>query len=138
MSKKVSELDPKLQGILGSYPVRNPVSWHKENGIAVITYKKEFTKFESWLQRRIGGPEIVRRTMDEMATIIWELSDGRHSIKEICDILDKRYHEEVEPVLEYVHKVLVILLERNLIRLERTKPENPLPVRKQRVLKRSD
>ena len=75
------------------------------------------------------------RTLDERGSIIWELCDGRYNIKEICDVLDARYHEDIEPVLEYVHKVLVVLLERNLVRLEREKPDKPLPVRKQRVLK---
>ena len=129
------EIDPKMQKILTAYPVRTKVNWRKKNGIVVIVYPKSLTRFEKKLQKRIGGPEEVRRTLDERGSIIWVLSDGRHNIKEICDVLDARYREDIEPVLEYVHQVLVVLLERNLLRLEREKPEKPLPVRKQRVLK---
>jgi hypothetical protein len=136
MAKTLSSLDPRMQNILQAYPVRSPVSWHKKNGIAVIIYRKDLTGFERWLQRRIGGPDMVRRPLDEKGTLIWELCDGRHNIKDICDVIDSRYREEIEPVLEYVHKVLVVLLERNLIRLEREKPKRPLPVRKQRVLRK--
>ena len=135
MKADSGEIDPKMQKILTAYPVRTNVRWRKKNGIVVIIYPKSLTRFEKKLQKRIGGPEEVRRTLDERGSIIWELCDGRYNIKEICDVLDARYHEDIEPVLEYVHKVLVVLLERNLVRLEREKPDKPLPVRKQRVLK---
>ena len=136
MSDKLEQLSPGLKKIFLAYPVRNPVRWYKRKGIAVVVYPKNLTRFEKGLQKAIGGPDVVRRTMDEKGTVIWELCDGRHNVKEICDIIDSRYREEVEPVFEYVQKVLVVLLERNLLRLEETKPERPLPVRKQRVIKR--
>jgi hypothetical protein len=128
-------IDPKMQKILNAYPVRSKVKWSKKNGIVVIMYPKSLTRIEKKLQRHIGGPDDIRRTMDEKGSVIWELCDGRHNIREICDIMDSRYREDIEPVLEYVHKVLVMLLERNLIYLEQNKPEKPLPMRKLRVLK---
>jgi hypothetical protein len=136
MAEKMSRLDPKFKRIFGAYPVRNPVSWRKKKGVVIITYAKNFTRFEKWLHRYIGGPKLVRRLLDEKSSLIWELSDGRHSIKEICDIMDECYHEEIEPVFEYVHNVLLVLLERNLLHLEPTKPARPLPYRKMRVLKK--
>jgi hypothetical protein len=136
MNDNSDEIDPKIQNILTAYPVRVPVTWHKEKGIVVIIYPKSLNRFEKKLQKHIGGPENVRRTLDERGSIIWELCDGRNNIKDICDVLDTRYHEEIEPVLEYVHNALLVLLERNLIKLEQEKPEKPLPVRKQRVLKK--
>lgn len=138
MPAQMDKLDPKLQRILMSYPVRNNVKWSKRKGIAVITYPKRLTKFELWLRKFIGGPIMIQRTMDEKSTVIWELSDGRNSIKDICDVMDELYREEIEPVFEYVHKVLVVLLERNLLHLEHTKPEHPLPNRKQRVIKKPE
>jgi len=136
MKENLSQIDPKLRKILLAYPVRNPVSWRKKDGIVEIIYPKTLTRFEKKLQKHIGGPENVRRTMDEKSTVIWENCDGRHNIKEICDIMDHRYREEIEPVFEYVHRVLLVLLERNLIRLEQEKPDIPLPARKQRVIKK--
>jgi hypothetical protein len=136
MPAKLGDLDPRLQKILLSYPVRSRVAWHKKDGIVTISYRKNFTRFERRLHRWLGGPTIVKRPMDEKSSIVWELSDGRNSIKDICDVLDERYREEIEPVLEYVHNVLLVLLERNLVRLEVEKPSKPLLARKQRVLKR--
>ncbi|UCH89285.1 MAG: PqqD family protein [Thermoplasmata archaeon] len=137
MVKKITDVDPKIQKILQAYPVRNPVAWHKERGVAVIIFKKNLTRFEQSLQRRIGGPMSIRRTLDEKGTIIWELCDGRHRIKDICDVMDEKYQEDIEPVFEYVHKVLLMLLERGLIHLEPTMPEKGVKVRKQRVLKKA-
>lgn len=135
MDERFKKLDPSIQKILNAYPVRNPVRWKKEHGIVVITYKKNLTRFERRLQQSIGGPEDIRRPMDEKGSVIWELCDGKRTVSDICDIMDTRYREEIEPVFVYVQTVLKILLERNLIHLEKEKPDKPLPVRKQRVIK---
>jgi len=136
MNAKLDDVDTKLQKIFLAYPVRAPVRWYRKKGTAVIVYRKNLSMFERRLQGALGGPDDVRRTMDEKATIIWEMSDGRHTVKDICDRLYSEYKEEIEPVFEYVHKVLVVFLERGLMRLEKDRPVRPLPVRKQRVLKR--
>ena len=136
MSAKLDDVDPKFRRILLAYPVRTKVRWYRKKGTAVIVYRKDLSKFEKRLQDVLGGPDDVRRTMDEKATMIWVLSDGRHTVKDICDTLYEKYREEIEPVFEYVHKVLVVLLERGLLRLEENRPERPLPVRRQRVLRR--
>jgi hypothetical protein len=113
------------QYILNIRPVRNPVYWKKENGLVVIIYKKHFTRFERWLHKYIGGPEYIRRPLDEKGTVIWELCDGKHTVRDICNELDKRFKEEVEPVFPRVQKFLEMLLRLNLIRL--------IPVSQRRV-----
>jgi hypothetical protein len=131
MPIKFTDLDPKMQRVLGVYPVHNPVKWVHEKGRIVLTYKKDFTKFEKKLHNKLGGPEDIRRPLDDKGSKIWELCDGQHTISDICDEMDDIYHEDIEPVLDRVWKFLEILLKLNLIRLEM----EPVKPKKRRVLK---
>lgn len=130
MPVKLSQLDPKLKRILNTYPIRNHVKWLKKNERVVLIYPKDFTKFENWLHKRIGGPEVIKRPMDEIGSMIWIMCDGKHTVNDICTELDAVYHEDVEPVLDNVSKFLEVLLKSNLIRLS---PKRIYP-KKQRVV----
>ncbi len=114
---KFSELNPKMQRILSIYPMRSPVKWTQENDRIVLIYPKDLTKFESWLHKRIGGPEVIRRPLDEIGSKIWLMCDGKHTVRDICTELDELYQEDIEPVLDRVSKFLELLLRSNLIRL---------------------
>lgn len=133
MPEKFSDLDPKMQRILMVYPVRNPVKWEREGERIVLIYKKDFTKFEKSLHKRLGGPDHIRRPLDKHGSKIWELCDGKHTLKEICDEMDALFREDIEPVLDRVWKFLEILLKLNLIRLEM----EPVLPKKRRVLKKA-
>jgi hypothetical protein len=133
MPVKFNDLDPKMQRVLTVYPVRNPVKWVRENDRIVLIYKKDFTRFEKKLQNKIGGPEDIRRPLDDKGSRIWEMCDGQHTLKDICGEMDELFHEEIEPVLDRVWKFLELLLQLNLIRLE-TEPVKP---KKRRVVKGS-
>ena len=100
-----------------SYPVRNSVKWVEENDKIVLIYPKDFSKLETWLHSRLGGPDTIRRPLDEVGSKIWIMCDGKHMVKDICDELDEQYHEDIEPVLDRVTKFLEILLRSNLIKL---------------------
>lgn len=112
VSKKLGMIVPKRLG----------VKWEKEeDGVVVVTFKKNFTRFEKILQRFLKGPENIRLRMDKQGSDIWELCDGKHSVKDICDRMNKKYKEEIEPVPQRVSGFLQILLQRQLIILERRK-----------------
>lgn len=109
VSKKLDMLIPK----------RLDVKWEKKNGVVVVTFKKNFNRFEKLLQKILKGPENIRLRMDKQGTDIWELCDGKHSVKDICDAMNEKYKEEIEPVPQRVSGFLQILLQRQLIKLER-------------------
>ncbi len=108
VSKKLDMLIPK----------RLDVKWEKKNGVVVVTFKKNFNRFEKLLQKILKGPENIRLRMDKQGTDIWELCDGKHSVKDICDAMNEEYKEEMEPVPQRVSGFLQILLQRQLIKLE--------------------
>jgi hypothetical protein len=117
MGIKFSELDSKTKRVLTSYPARNKVKWVLEDEKVVLIYPKDFSKIENWLHKRIGGPDMIRRPLDEIGSRIWMMCDGKHTIQEICTELDEIYHEDIEPVLDRVSKFLEILVKSNLIQI---------------------
>ena len=134
MPKKFSDLPPKMQRLLTVYPMRNRVNWVNKNDVVTLVYPKDFSRFETWMHKRIGGPDLIKRPLDEVGSKIWLMCDGKHTLKEICTDLDEQYHEEIEPVLDRVWKFLEILLSSNLIRLspKRVYP-NKLRVTKKKI-----
>ncbi len=86
-----------------------------EEDIVVVTYKKNFGRFEKWLHSKIGGPPDIRCPLDEVGSEIWLLCDGKHSILEICRIMDEKHHENIEPVTKRIWGFLEILHGRGLI-----------------------
>ena len=106
--------------ILLSKPSKNPdtkIECIYEEGLAVITYPKNFGRLEKWFHERIGGPDIVRRPLDKYTTHIWNMCNGKHSVKDIINELDEKFGEEVTPAATRVQKFLEKLLELNLITL---------------------
>ena len=134
MPFQFSDLSPKMQRILTAYPVRQPVEWERDGDKVVLIYPKDFTKFETWMHKRIGGPELIRRPLDEVGSKIWLMCDGKHTVQDICTTLDAIYREEIEPVLDRVTKYLEVLLRSNLVRLS----ERRVYPKKLRVVKKKD
>lgn len=115
--KKDGEVMHEIPRVFLSYPIHNPlVKWEKdEDGLITLIYKKNFGKFERWLHSKIGGPEEVRRPLDEQGSRMWLLMDGDHTILDMCIIMDKEYKEAMAPVLKKVRLFLERLLILNLV-----------------------
>lgn len=127
MPRPGNSKDKKKQ-LSAIYPIRNLLHWEIRDGIAVITYKKEFRAFERFLYKRIGGSKYIRRPLDEMGTRIWLLCDGRRDLAEICGIMDMEFKERIEPVFKRVWGLIEILIRIGLMRLE-SGPRGRLPQR---------
>lgn len=100
------------------YPIRADVDWKYRDGIIVLKYPKDFNSFERFLNRFIKGPEEIRRPLDDVGTLLWEMSDGEHSLLEIYLRQQNRFHERVEPVDKVVGSLLETFLKLHLMRLE--------------------
>lgn len=118
----------RLKELSGIYPRRNPVRWEMRNKKIVVTYRKNLSFFESFLQRRLGGSLHIRRPLDELGSRMWMLCDGRHSLAEMIGIMSRDYHERIEPPQERVWAFIEVLLNTGLVRLERA-PRGRLPLR---------
>ena len=107
--------------ILNRKPCRtdnDEVKWFHEDGIVVITYPKKFGKMEKWLQNRIGGPEEVRRPLDNFSSYIWEICAEEATVADVVRKFDETFGEEVAPAPDRVQIFLETLLGLNLIELK--------------------
>jgi hypothetical protein len=107
------------------------VKWVKSGDKVVLIYPKDFSSLEKWMHKRIGGPDVIKRPLDEIGSKIWIMCDGKHTVNDICAELDEIYHEDIEPVLDRVIRFLEILAKSNLVQLS-VKREFP---KKLRVIK---
>ena len=117
----------------GAYPVRLPVWWgrrgaagpHPElDGVTgrfiVIRHPKRFRRFEGLLARMFRAPNELRRPLDDMNSLLWELCDGTRSFEEICELMDSIFHERIAPVVDRTTAALTRFNELGLIGLSMT------------------
>jgi len=100
------------------YPVRSPVDWDYRGKIIILEYPKNLSKFESRLNKVFKGPQNIKRPLDDVGTLLWELSDGDHSLLEIFAAQENEFHERVEPVDKIVGGLLETMLKLGLMQLE--------------------
>ena len=91
-----------------SYPTRSPVWWarrgaagpHPEGTGAtgrqvVIRIPKSLSGIEAVLSRLLRAPNEVRRPMDDMNSVLWELMDGTLQLEKITRLMDLTFHERI-------------------------------------------
>ena len=107
-------------GVLeGAWPVRLPVWWARRGeagphpdgpGVSgrfiVLRHPKQFLRFEGILARILKGPKELRRTLDDMNSLLWELCDGHRDFEEICVHLNETFHERIDPAAERAEAAL--------------------------------
>ncbi|MDP6900211.1 MAG: hypothetical protein QGF94_05190 [Candidatus Thalassarchaeaceae archaeon] len=102
-----------MHELSGTYPVRMPVWWARRGasgphpslpGISgryvVLRHPKIFRRFEGMIAKLLRAPSELRRPLDDLNSLLWELCDGYRTFEEICTILDTTFHERISPVVE--------------------------------------
>ena len=117
-------------------PVRLPVEWEYRGdaGIhpeiedvtgksVVLLIEKKFTKFERFLAKILRAPKTVRRTMHSTQSMLWELMDGERNFRDICDIMESLYHEDIAPVEDRMKAYLEVFVRLNVATLLKPREE---------------
>jgi hypothetical protein len=52
------------------------------------------------IAKLLRAPSELRRPLDDLNSLLWELCDGYRTFEEICTILDTTFHERISPVVE--------------------------------------
>jgi len=112
----------------GTFPCRLPVWWARvgeigphsdQNGITgkkiVLRIEKRFTRFERLLAKLLRAPKEVRRPLDSMNSMLWELADGTRTFQDICAAMDEVFHEDIAPVVVRTAAGIDALISRNLM-----------------------
>jgi hypothetical protein len=106
-----------------AFPTRAPVWWghrgppgpHPERpGVTgrqvVIRIPKSLSGLEAVISRILRAPKEVRRPMDDMNSVLWELMDGTNQFKEICRLMDATFHERIVPADERLRASVNLLV----------------------------
>ena len=85
--------------LAGSFPIRAPVWWGRRGeprphpelpGVSgrfiLLCHAKSFRRFEGILAKLLRAPKDLRRPLDEMNSLLWELSNGHRTFEEIVEI----------------------------------------------------
>tara|TARA_B100000925_G_scaffold188929_1_gene142822 strand:+ start:331 stop:717 length:387 start_codon:yes stop_codon:yes gene_type:complete len=117
-------------------PVRLPVDWEYRGDAGVhpdiegvtgknvvLIIKKRFTRFERMLAKILRAPKVVKRTMHPTQSMLWELMDGERNFKEICEIMESLYHEDIAPVKDRMKSYLEVFVRLNVATVLKPKEE---------------
>lgn len=132
----MSELaDVSAHPLASQYPCRTPVWWARHGDIGkdpgltgvsgrmvLLRIPKQFKKLEGFLARLFKAPKELRRPLDEMNSMLWELCDGTRTFEQVCTVLNDVFKEEISPVLhrttaairQFEHNNLMLMLEEPL------------------------
>ncbi|DAC56692.1 MAG TPA: hypothetical protein D7I11_00410 [Candidatus Poseidoniales archaeon] len=110
------------------YPCRTPVWWarigpvQKDPGLrgvsgrrVVVRIPKQFGKIEGWIAALVRAPKELRRPFDTMNSMLWELCDGSRTFREVCQIMNEVFQEDIAPVLQRTTAAIGLLQSKNLM-----------------------
>ena len=110
------------------FPTRSPVEWHtigetgphpQIGGITgkhvIIVIDKQTSGLEGMVSKLFGAPRKLKRPLDDLNSLFWELMDGSRDLKTITKIMDSTFHERIAPVSDRLSASLVKFLDLNLV-----------------------
>ncbi len=111
-----------------AYPCRLPVWWARtgepgphteQEGVTgmliTLRIEKRFNRFERILAKVMRAPREVRRPLDRMNSMLWELCDGSRSFQEVCSAMDATFNEDIAPPVDRTASGIDALKSRNLM-----------------------
>ena len=111
-----------------TYPCRVPVWWGRYGEAAkhadvpgvtgrrvILRIPKKFTRLERILARLFRAPREVRRPLDQMNSMLWELSNGQRTFEEVCEHMNAAFQEDIAPVVDRTAAGIDALKRRNLM-----------------------
>tara|TARA_B110000444_G_C18850630_1_gene605291 strand:- start:778 stop:1266 length:489 start_codon:yes stop_codon:yes gene_type:complete len=138
---KISDIEN--HNLKDKYPCRLPVWWGnigdvgahpKVRGVTgkrvVLRIEKRFTRIERLMAKVLRAPKEVRRPLDSMNSLLWELCNGKNTFEEICNYLDATFHEDIAPVVERTKRGLEQLKRQNLVALLDSPFENKWQIKR--------
>jgi len=95
--------------LLNLIPERN-CRWEKnQEGKSYLLVPRFKNRFFKQIALRLGRSEWVKIFFDEIGTRSWDLVDGKRSVEQIGELLEKEMGEKVKPVYQRLSEFMVIL-----------------------------
>ncbi|HEC88274.1 MAG TPA: PqqD family protein [Thermoplasmata archaeon] len=100
---------------LRAKPVRQ-IEWLEENERVKLKVIKFKGKFGQWLCRTLKKPNYFFINLDEVGSFIWKNCNGKNSIEDILEKLEKKYDKE--KIRERLLTFLIMLNKYGYIKFE--------------------
>lgn len=117
MKKKEEKKEEQYQvNLLQLTPVRN-IKWEKQENGLIVLLKPKFknTLLVKYVLPRLKKP-YYKVKLDEVGSYVWELCDGRKTVKELAYKLQQKFGEKVEPLYDRLSLFLQSLEKNKFIR----------------------
>ena len=114
--------------LVDQYPCRTPVWWARTGEVnkdptlrgvsgrrVILRIPKQFGRIEGKIASLLRAPTELRRPLDEMNSMLWELADGSRTFGEICHAMNDMFREEIAPVMQRTAAVIQQLKNNNLM-----------------------
>ena len=83
------------------YRVSNNLKFEVNDKGLVVVYQKQDYKIQNFLRKlKLNIPEYKKIELDEYCSTVFLLIDGKKTVKEIGEILDKKFGDKVHPLYE--------------------------------------
>jgi len=84
-----------VEEFLNFKPVKENFEWFKtEENLVRIVVPKFKSKLGKKFCKLLGKDDTFTANLDRIGSVVWENCDGRHSVKDILEILEKEFPEE--------------------------------------------
>jgi hypothetical protein len=94
-TKKQKKRPPTVEEMLRFKPMRLDFDWFKnDEGLVEIKVPKFTSNFGKSFCRVIRKDNTFCAKMDKIGSVIWEKSDGKNSVKDILNTLEKNFPDE--------------------------------------------
>jgi hypothetical protein len=124
----VKKKKPNRQEIISQwldlYPIRQYQYETSQEGIITVLVPHS----ENWLTKKIlPKPKnpAQRIHLDELGSFVWNFCDGKYSVREICQNLEKEFKERADSVQERTVLFVQQMYQQNFIKVySKSTPEN--------------
>ena len=120
--------DVEKHPLAQQYPCRVPVWWGRHGSVerdsevtgvsgrlVTLRIAKNFKRYEKWLAKILRAPKELRRPLDRMNSVLWELCDGSRTFESICIEMDHLFKEEIAPVISRTAVALSLFQQHNIL-----------------------
>ncbi len=114
--------------LVNQYPCRTPVWWARTGDVRkdpgwrgvsgrriVLRIPKQFGRFEGKIAALFRAPTEIRRPLDDMNSMLWELADGSRTFGELCQCMNEVFREEIAPVMQRTAAAVQQMMNNNLM-----------------------
>lgn len=100
---------------LGDIAVKKLDSYFDEDKNAYIVYMPHHGFFDRLAQKFFSKPKVSRIRLDGIGSDVWGLVDGKRTIKDIGEEIEKIYGDKAEPTYERLLSFMVTMEDNGFI-----------------------